>query len=216
MGWHAGMLVARCSWPALAAALGSAVRLDVGGELAKDAVLEPDESAGGEHGGRAYIYEPGFELSADGDLVVTLSRALGTLVIGCGAETVSGSYWLFAAERGELLRAYWACAMELDAPLDEGTWPGAPAIEIDDLDASGLHQVLARGGFDWVAFADRAAMVRVKLPADHALGRGPIASRIDAHRTAHKLAEQPSPMLVMRMTDKPSWWSRLRNWFTSP
>lgn len=221
MGYHAGIVAARASWAALEARLVERARLDVGASIESiDDVEDREQSIGGELDGRAYVHDAEMLLSSDGDLIATLSRELDTLVIGCGAETVSGSCWLFAAERGELLRTYWACAMELREPLDLGAWPPGERIDLEDLDASGIRDALAAGGFDFDAFIARGRKRCIALPDDVDLGKGPIAAKIDAHRAAHKIPEdqQPTPKVVMRTFEagpapRPGLLSRMRGWF---
>jgi hypothetical protein len=230
MGYHAGIIAARASWAALESRLVERTRLKLGAPIKSiDDVDDRDQGIGGELDGRAYVHDAEMLLSGEGDLIVALSKDLDTLVVGCGAETVSGSFWLFAAERGELLRTYWACAMEMDKPLDVGTWPPGERIELEDLDGCGIRDALAADGFDFDAFIEHGSKRCITLPDDYELGEGPIAAQIDAHRQAHKIPEgqQPKPQLVVRSFEggtgfdiaagpepRPGLFSRVRSWFS--
>ncbi len=229
MGHHTGIVAARARWSALEERLIDRTRLSVGAPITSlEDVDARDQEIGGELDGRAYVHDAMISLSGDGDLIVALSRELDTLVIGCGAETVSGSYWLFAAERGELLRSYWACAMDLYEPFDVGTWPPGKRIELEDLDGSGIRAALAAGGFDFDAFIERGSKRCIAVPDDYGLVGGPIGAQIDDHRKIHKIPERkrPVPRVVVRTSEdgvgfdiaagpgpRRGLLSRLRSWF---
>jgi len=220
MGHHAGMVAARASWSALEARLVDRVRLEVGPKIGSmDDVDDRGQSIGGELDGRAYVHDAEMILSSDGDLIAALSQDLETLVVGCGAETVSGSCWLFAAERGEPLRTYWACATDLREPLDIGAWPPGERIDLEDVDASGIRDVLAAGGFDFDAFIERGSKRRIEVPEDVDLGKGSIAAQVEAHRAANKIpaGQQPQPQVVGRGVEggapRPGLLGRVGRWF---
>ena len=60
----------------------------------------------GEAGGKSYLLDTHMALSTSPDLVAFLAADSGYVVVGYGAETVSGSYWFIAARGGTLLRHY--------------------------------------------------------------------------------------------------------------
>jgi hypothetical protein len=201
MGWHSGIVAARAPWSAFAAALHDVAGIAVGEPVAVRTV-ERDAAFGGEYGGRSYALDPLMVTSANGDLVAALARELDTLVIGVGAETVSGSSWLFVAERDRLLCVHWALTSQLDAALDEGDWHRE--LVVHDLDGYGVYAALERGGFDLGAFlADRGAKLRL-LESDERLPYGAIGAKIEAFCVAHRIpAEQiQKPQIVVR-TDMP-------------
>jgi len=214
VGYHSGILAANASWVALERALRLRLGTRAGEPIAVDD-LDRDGCAGGELDGRAYILDGEMLLSTDGDLVLELSRELGCLVIGCGAETVSGSFWLFAADRGARLRTYWSCAMELDAALDTGDW--ARAVPLEDLGGIGIRDALSHGGFDFEGWLDHGTHISLSLPESYAGGSGVIASEIDAFRGAHRLPPDraPKPQLVFHppVVARESLWGRVRRWF---
>lgn len=193
MGMHFGILAARCPAAALEDELvplgiTPGVELIFGEEL-------PDELVAGEHGGRGYLINPSFELSSHGDLILTLSTRLQTLVIGCGAETVSGSYWVFAADNGRLLRAYWSCAFDLETPFNEGDWCANLALE--DRDGAGLFELLRRGGFDYDGFFEGACKRELLAPLPLVLPEGPLHQRLERHRRTHRLTDGIDPLVAV-------------------
>jgi hypothetical protein len=103
----------------------------------------------GERDGRVYLLDTSFMLSDMPDALIAMSQRLG-LVVGGGAETVSGSWWLTVARDGELLRfvfvqhATATQGMEIGDPL-----PTEAESPIVDLDGDGLFAVLEHYGFDW-------------------------------------------------------------------
>jgi hypothetical protein len=85
-------------------------------------------------------------LSNSSDILVAMSARLGT-VVGCGTETVSGSYWLTAVREGVLLRfvfiqhARMTRGRAIDDPLaSEAEHP------IEDFDGQGLLAAIATPG----------------------------------------------------------------------
>jgi hypothetical protein len=69
-------------------------------------VTIPDHLAApliGEPDGQAFLLDSSMVLSDCPEMLVAMSARLGT-VVGYGAETVSGSYWLVAARDGVLVR----------------------------------------------------------------------------------------------------------------
>ena len=89
MGMHFGILAAPCSWPTLLTAL-----REHAGEFSEAASSggENWEIEAGEHEGRSYVVDSSYLLSGGApDLIVTLSKSIPGVVVGCYAETVSGS-----------------------------------------------------------------------------------------------------------------------------
>ena len=213
---HFGFLVARCEWAALRA------ELERHGVRDEGVVTEPAGGCvGGEHAGRAYVIDGEMMLSTSGDLVVELAARLHTLVVGCGAETVSGTSWLFAAEDGQPLRSVWSCAEELAVPFAQGAWPPGRPVAIDDLDGDGLRTILRRAGFDADGIVARGRHRRLALPDDLDLPRGVVDAAIAAHRQAHLLPSdrRPEPQLVVRAgaarggAARPGFVAKLRRFF---
>jgi hypothetical protein len=71
----------------------------------------------GELEGKAYLLDPLFLLSGmKPDLIAALAASSGKLVIGCGAETVSGTFYCVVARGDEVLRHYFQCNSTLAEP----------------------------------------------------------------------------------------------------
>src|SRR5262249_27042622 len=107
---HWGLVAATTSMDALLDELGRHTGEFTRGEaVGSVSAWKPDEHAEefalavGERDGRTYLLDASFMLSDMPDALVAMSHRLG-LVIGGGAETVSGSWWLTVARDGELLR----------------------------------------------------------------------------------------------------------------
>jgi hypothetical protein len=156
----------------------------------------------GELDERTQILDTSMLLSADGDAIVSVSAELATIVVGCGAETTSGTYWLFAAEQGRLLRAYWACHTDMRRPWSTGDpLPSEARHPLEDLDGHGLIAVLAGFGFDherWSARDDLRELVFE--PTDLPAADGPLSMELDAFRRSVAIPEgqRPSPVVVAR------------------
>src|SRR5215475_331401 len=107
---HWGLVAATTSMDALLDELGRHTGEFTRGEaVGSVSAWNPDEDteefalAVGERDGRTYLLDTSFMLSDMPDALVAMSHRLG-LVVGGGAETVSGSWWLTVARDGELLR----------------------------------------------------------------------------------------------------------------
>jgi hypothetical protein len=157
MGMHHGILAATGSLDDLVRALTVETGdLMVSGEPKKIADIDFSDRAdgwvlaAGEMSGNAYIFDTSFLLSDPPDMIVRLSRHLG-LVAGCGAETVSGSYYLTIARDGELRRFLWI----QHAGMTKGMAVGEPLaceeredFQFDALDGSGLDKAMVEIGLD--------------------------------------------------------------------
>jgi hypothetical protein len=114
MGLHCGYLAADMTWEDLLARLKSQAGdfIDLG--IVADPESLPSRQAEGyglfvrEVGGKSYVLDTHLALSNDPDLVAFLAADSGAVVVGFGAETVSGSYWFIAARGRILLRHYHA------------------------------------------------------------------------------------------------------------
>jgi hypothetical protein len=201
---HFGILAARCPLPALQDEL-VGVGLTPGPPVDPHSPQsdEPIEYVCGEHQGHGYVLDSLFELSSHGDFVVALSQKLQTMVVGCGAETTSGSYWLFAADNGRLLRAYWSCALDLSDPFDEGDW--GRDVELEDLDGDGLEELLRHAGLEYGQSTDGRPLYgqplqQLSSAATLKLPDGSLHERLEQHRALHRIpdGDQPSIGIVLR------------------
>src|ERR1044071_5126865 len=154
---HHGILVAAAGLEATIAAIDGrlpSVTLAEGRGSLETLDLEPDDLgwplAAGELDGRADLLDTSMLLSTDADAIVGLSADLACLVVGCGGETVTGTTWFYAADRGRLLRGYWNCASDMTAPWSKGEPLASEAsTPLEDLDGERLVAALASLGFDY-------------------------------------------------------------------
>jgi hypothetical protein len=218
MGMHFGILAADLPWAELQPLLWARTGrfLDQGPvESIDDLDLEPNDegypTVAGEHGGRSYVLDTSTRMSMLGvDFLVELSKAADTLVIGCGAETVSGTYFFLAVRSGEVLRQFYHCQALLAEPLDEGDLlPTEDEKPFEDFDGAGLIAGLAHFGFDFDGWYDSGRRQRYLYTADEVkaseergvLLRGPLAERMDEHNVTHLLSEEERPSIQLITRD---------------
>lgn len=215
MGLHHGYLVADLPWPTLFALLQQRTGrfADRGPIDSIDAV--PAQStddgwwlAAGEYAGRAYVFDTSWLLSgAEPDLIAGLAAESGALVIGCGAETVSGSYYLVAARGRRMLRHFYGCRASLAVPYSEGEpFPTEAQRPIDgDLNGDGLFAALGQFGFDPLAWQDgqyddahpgyrRLVVYTADDFPPGAPPRGPLAQAVAEHERLHTLPPERRPL----------------------
>ena len=155
MGMHFGVIAAQGSVEQLLAAIGSAGSLTVGHPIGSFDDAPEMDAAGertliaGDHLGQAYLLDESLILATDPDLIVDVSRRLGSRAMAAAAETTSGTYALIAATEGRLERLHWLGLGQQTEPYDVGLpLPGEPADGLDDLDGQRLMAVVRAAGFD--------------------------------------------------------------------
>jgi hypothetical protein len=214
MGMHFGILCAQMPWPELHLHLvNCTLSNDDKGPLDNlDPVHEYRDSGValgvGTWQERAYAYDPMMLYSGmDPDFIVHLAKISGKLVIGCGAETVSGSYWFFAAQGGEILRFYSNCHAVLRSPFSIGTpVPTESDLPFDgDLRGRGIIRALQHLGFDYDAWHKNAPK-RFMIYHDDFLGKNrPFSnqweSRLNEHSAANSLEDAERPEIAVVCTD---------------
>jgi hypothetical protein len=196
MGMHFGFVVARVGWPAFHAALEARC-----GTFREAEELSPDQwfdFPRGEDvlhvasvGGATYVLDPGLVLSMDADFVATVAEELSCLVVGAGGETVSGSFWLTAADGKDLRRAYFHVLATLTEPFSMGDpLPSEASVDWTDIDGEGILARLGDLGLSAEVFKEGpTAMARrvrwedVKLPSP-----GPLRAQINEHIDQHERA----------------------------
>jgi len=218
MSMHFGILVADMPWskffPLLAANTGRFIdqgpveNLD---DLDLDPTPEGYPIVAGEYDGRSFVLDSSFMMSMTGaDFVVELSKQARTLVIGCGAETISGSYGFLAVDAGQVLRRYFDCQALLSEPLDEGELVVTEDdLPLEDLDGKGLIAALAAFGFDFDSWYNGGQRQQYLYTVDErnsseergVLMKGPLAERIDEHNVEYALAEDERPSIMMFTRD---------------
>lgn len=183
MGLHCGFIVATAGKADLLRELSRHTgEFTVGAEVARVEDAGPDLGMLlGERDGRAFLLDTLMVLSNSPDLIVALSAGLGT-VLGCGAETVSGSYWLTAARDGEPLRhvfvshAAMTRGMAIGDPL-----PSEHEHPIEDLSGGGVFAAMASFGLDPSEWLDSGPATAVTYD----YSRPPEGGQIDAIVSAH-------------------------------
>jgi len=195
MGMHHGILAASASQAELLAELARHTgEFVVGAPVASPYDAEPAamdsgwRMAIGERDGQAFLLDSSMVISDSADMLVAMSARLGT-VVGCGAETVSGSYWLTAAQDGGLLRFVFV----QHAGMTRGMAMGDPLASeaehpIEDFDGEGLLAAMATLGLHARAWLDAGPAVvdydGARFPED-----GPIERVRSTHYEQYKRPE---------------------------
>lgn len=219
MSMHHGILAVHLPWAELLDRLHPRTGgfLDLGAVESIDALgldlFEGSEDGGypivgGEHEGRSYVLDSLYRLTMyDPDFLLRLSEEADTLVVGCGAETMSGSYSFLAARSGELLRYYYDCQALISEPFEEGApLPTEEELPFDDFDGRGILAGLAQFGFDYDGWYHRGLRRNLHYlptgpdPADD-LGEGSLGMRRAEHVMEFELPEDQRPPIVMFTRD---------------
>jgi hypothetical protein len=135
-----------------------------------------------------YVLDPLMALSSNSDFIVTLSRQLSCRVIGAGAETVSGTFWLTAASKGRLLRLHYDQKVSITEPFDIGprltTESSSP---FDHPDGLGILAPIHAGGddVDLLLRGPAEGGRRFRYAGDRFPGPGPLAQQIREHSQTH-------------------------------
>ncbi len=208
MGMHHGILVAELAWPdlleRLQALTGEFIDRGPISDPRKLLDAESDDSLlAGEMDGRAYLYDRSSVLSGIiPDFVIDVaSKRDPALVIGCGAETVSGSYYLTAARGSELIRCYYNCHAEIAQPFELGeALPSEQGQPLEDLDGNGLLAALRHFGFDFEGWLARGPWQNILYTYERVYGedhKGPLSLAQDEHFERFKLSPEERPPLVV-------------------
>jgi len=181
---------------------------DSRGSLADLDLKESDagwQLAYGELGDRAYVLDTSFLLSAQADTIVSVSGGLTSTVVGCGAETTSGTYWFAAAENGRLIRAYWNSYSVMWEPWSKGpALPSEEAHPFEQLDGDGLTAGLSALGFDYTAWAAlpnlRILSFDLSDPPTGPMIEGPLARELREFTMSVAIPEgkAPKPTAIRR------------------
>jgi hypothetical protein len=196
MGMHHGLIAATATQQALLAGmerftgdfvLGEAVSspYDVGPATEDDGWV----LAIGERDGRAFVLDTSMVLSTAADMIVSLSAELG-VVVGAGAETVSGSYWLTAARDGRLLRFVLVQHAGMTRGLAIGDdLPSEADHPIQDLDGDGVFAALAYLDLDATDWLTEGPASALRYDASRFPEDGPISRIHSEHYQRHKRPE---------------------------
>ena len=189
MGMHGGFIVSHCGWLDLRRVLedhygplsedGTVPQADWSRLPAGEAVLHVAVQKG-----CCYVLDPLMALSGDSDFIVTLSRLLSCIVLGAGAETVSGTFWFTAASKGRLLRLHYDQKVSITEPFDVG-----PRLVTEDLapfdhpDGIGILAPVHAGGDDVSMLLDGPAdgEMRFRYAGDRFPESGRLEQKIGEH-----------------------------------
>jgi hypothetical protein len=207
VGMHFGILAADVDWPELLGLLREqALGLVERGALASEEEVEAwfagqawDEGyrlMGGAQEGKAYLLDTSHLLSGiEPDLIASLAAASGRLVVGCGAETASETYYLVAARGGEVLRHHYHCCYSAIAvPYDSGA--PLPTEEEDPLDGrmgEGMLAALRYFGFNYDAWSDAGTHHAILWTDEHPPAAEdttrptPLGAAVARHMANHEL-----------------------------
>lgn len=193
MGVHLGVLAAECATEQFHAAL----QVHCGaiadeGPVPEAQWLAPPRGQDVLHlrevSGHSYALDPAMVLSANSDLMIALSRELSCKLVGAGGESVSGTFWLTAADCGRLRRLHFEVQATSSEPFNLGEPLGHEnAIAINDQDGRGIMAALASLGFDPRAlFAPHSDGRRLHWLGESFPGSGELGTRISEHLKAHE------------------------------
>ncbi len=190
VGLHCGYLVATAEPDALLDELsrhaGGFTRREVVARV-EDAAIDPGEFdlllGGG--AGRAYLIDTSMVLSDSPDMIIAMSAVLGT-VVGAGAETVSGTYWLTAARDGEALRHVFASQAGLTRSLTIGDpLPSEADFPLVDITGDGVFAALAVFGLDPSVWLDSGPATIVEYDATRFPAGGAVSALRREHQNEH-------------------------------
>jgi hypothetical protein len=161
----------------------------------------------GERDGAAFLTDAAFVPSASPDLIVAMSAELGT-VVGCGAETVSGTYWVTAARGGELLRHLFVEHAGLSRPFELGEpLPCEAEQPVDDVSGFGVYAVMADFGLDPTPWLRSGPATVLHYDFSRPPADGPIAHGMAGHREHYGRTGPPPPVTVV-VNHRPRRWLR--------
>lgn len=186
MGLHCGYLVATASQTRLLEELSRhAGEFTVDGVVERTAEAEIDSGRFdlllGERDGHAFLVDTSMFLSDSPDMIVAMSAELGT-VMGCGAETVSGTYWLTAAHNGEPLRYIYVSHAGLTRGMAIGEpLPSEDEYPLVDISGDGVFAAMAEFGLDPSLWLESGPATIVRFDSS----RFPEDGSIDAIRREH-------------------------------
>jgi hypothetical protein len=210
MGMHFGIIAGKLSLDSLTLAfneLGLELRhvksLDRIEDAPRDADDEETYIIAGERDGACYLIDQSMALSAGHlDLLAAAAKRAGGRVVSCGAETTSGTFWFSAFDGEDLLRMFWMCRMELDAPFSAGIpLQGEASHPLDmDWDGEGIFAALSELGFDYHGWLDVGPYRLLTRGAIPTLANRPLEEARDEHYRQHQLEpdERPEISVVQR------------------
>jgi hypothetical protein len=208
MGMHFGIIAGRAPLDLIIQAF-----CESGAELSLVKTLDRLEDAphsgnttyiiAGEHAGASYLVDETMVLSAgQADLLSMAARHTGAIVVGCGAETVSGTFWFSAFDGPDMLRMFFMCRSNLAVPFSEGKpFHCETTHPLDmDWDGDGIRSALGELGFDYDAWLDAGPYQLLELGGVSGPANQPLEDAQREHWKRNQLAsdERPEISLVQR------------------
>ena len=219
MGMHHAFILAHCEWPDLRRAIESHC-----GPLADEGLVPQadwNRMPQGDvfhvtfHDERCYVLDRAMVLSGLPDTIVALSGQLSCEVVGAGAETVSGTFWLTAARNGRLALLHYDQKSWLAEPLHLGMrLPTEDAHPMDHPDGDGILAATAVLGFSVPALMRGTpdGGTRYRWAASQFPSSGPVQERIDRHCETHKRPGADPLMNDVRVVRREDGGYELRAW----
>jgi|HubBroStandDraft_1064217.scaffolds.fasta_scaffold83085_2 hypothetical protein len=205
MGMHFGIIAGRVSLDSIIPAF-----RESGAELTFVKTLDRLEDApndrnttyiiAGEHAGASYLIDESMMLSAgQADLLAAAANRTGALVVGCGAETVSGSFWFSAFNGPEMLRMFNMCRSDLAVPFSDGKpLQSETTHPLDmDWDGDGIFAALAELGFDYNAWLDAGPYQLLTLGDVASPANQPLENAQKEHWKRNQLAADKRPRISL-------------------
>ena len=126
-------------------------------------------------------------ISANPDFVMWLSTQLKCIVVGAGAETVSGSFWFTAADRGVLRRLHWDDTATLTGPFDLGDRLESEAKKpLSQADGEGIRPAISSLGFNSQVYLNASDSYRVMWPGGKLPPSGELEALVNSHVQASR------------------------------
>jgi len=200
---HFGIIAGRVSLDAILRAFrefGAELRLVKPLDRLEDAPQDRNAThiIAGEHAGSSYLIDESMLLSAgQADLLAAAADRTGALVVGCGAESVSGTFWLSAFDGREMLRMFWMCRSDLAEPFSDGRpFPSETTHPLDmDWDADGIFAALGELGFDYKAWLAAGPYQLLALENFAGTANQPLKDALKEHSKRHQLASDERPRI---------------------
>lgn len=199
MGMHMGFVAATCSVAQLLAELSR----HTGDFTVGETVANTADAAHGRVGeewalvlggseSTSFLLDSSMMISTNGDLLQLVSARLG-LVVGAGAETVSGTCWLTAARGGHLLRHAFASTSALEIGMELGEpLPSEADCPINQPDGDGVFPAMASLGLDPRPWLLSGPAQQVRYTGLREAPEGQLATIAAEHWAKHSLTHAPS------------------------
>lgn len=139
--------------------------------------------------GVSYLLDPAMVLSSSADLIVAVAEELSCLVVGAGGETVSGTFWLTAAEGPTLRRVYFNVVSTMTQPFMLGAaLPSELTVDWTDIDGAGILARLEDLGLAREVIEDGSPQPgrRLRWQGTDLPEPGRLSAELDQHMASHR------------------------------